>query len=93
MVVLLVKPDYIFSYKVLEKLDSFLQNNLPGLSHQIDSLVSKVLVKEDPIRFFYFNQMNLAIKFSNMLNKEVFNLDLILLLNQMHEQFQSDPDC
>jgi hypothetical protein len=40
-----------------------------------------VLGKEDPIRFVYFNQMNLAMKFSNLVTKEVFTPELILLLN------------
>ena len=37
--------------------------------------------------------MNLAVKFSNLMTKEVFTPELILSLNQMHEQFQQDTDC
>jgi hypothetical protein len=37
--------------------------------------------------------MNLALKFSNLITKDVFTLDLILLLNQMHETFEQDEDC
>mmetsp|Transcript_20031 Transcript_20031/g.14737 ORF Transcript_20031/g.14737 Transcript_20031/m.14737 type:complete len:114 (-) Transcript_20031:30-371(-) len=58
----------------------------------LDNMISKVMGKDDPIKFFYFNKMNLAIKFSNMLTKEVLNLDLILLLNQMHDAFLEDSE-
>ena len=33
------------------------------------------------MRFVYFNQMNLALKFSNLINKEVFTPELILIVN------------
>lgn len=37
--------------------------------------------------------MNLALKFSNLLDKDVFNLNMILLVNQMHDNFMTDSDC
>ena len=37
--------------------------------------------------------MNLAIKLSNLSNKEVFTNDLKLILCQLHQQFVEDPDC
>ena len=56
-------------------------------------MISKVLGKEDPIRFIYFNQMNLALKFSNLINKDVFTPELILSINQMHDAFLNDSEC
>jgi hypothetical protein len=55
--------------------------------------VSKVLTKEDPIRFMYYNKMNMAVKFSNLVSKEIFTPELILTVNQMHEAFESDAEC
>jgi hypothetical protein len=52
-----------------------------------------VLAKEDPIRFLYYNRLNMAVKFSNLVSKEVFTPELILTVNQMHEAFDSDPEC
>ncbi len=66
---------------------------MPAVSDQLDQIISKVLLKEDPIRFLYFNQMNLAIKYSNLITKEIMTPELILLINQMHESFQSDSEC
>ena len=37
--------------------------------------------------------MNLAIKLSNLQSKEVFSNDLKLILCQLHQQFEEDPDC
>ena len=81
MIVLLFNHDYNFSYQFLDSVNYFLGRNVPAVASQLDAVISKVLGKEDPIRFFYFNQMNLALKFSNLITKDVFNLDLILLLN------------
>jgi len=50
-------------------------------------------VKEDPIRFLYYNRLNLALKFSNLMTKDVFTPELILTINQMHESFECDPEC
>jgi hypothetical protein len=50
-------------------------------------------VKEDPIRFLYYNRLNLALKFSNLMTKDVFTPELILTVNQMHESFECDPEC
>lgn len=87
MCAILLKPDYVYTYKVLEELTGFLTKHLPPLSNSLDQILNKVMGKDDPIRFLYYNKMNLAIKFSNMLTKDIFNLDLILLLNQMHDTF------
>lgn len=44
------------------------------------------------MRFFYFSKMNLAIKMEGLLSKEVMSIDLKHVLNQMHLQFQDDPE-
>ena len=41
----------------------------------------------------YYNKMNMAVKFSNLVSKEVFTPELILTVNQMHEAFESDAEC
>ena len=45
------------------------------------------------MRFVYFNQMNLAIKFSNLITKDIFTPELTLTINQMHDSFANDSDC
>jgi Intu longin-like domain 3 len=74
-------------------LTTFLTQHVPVVSAQLEAVISKVVVKEDPIRFLYYNSMNMAIKFSNLVSKEVFTPELILTVNQMHESFDSDPEC
>lgn len=70
----------------------------------LSQLIDEVLVKSspgqspaspdpDPLRFFYFSRMNLAIKFNNLTTKDMLTVDLRLILNQMHEQFNDNPDC
>ena len=92
-IVLLFKADHQFTYKFIESFTTFMNLNLPPISHQLDQVLSKVLGKEDPLRIIYFNQLNRALKFSNLINKEVFTPELILSINQMHETFQNDSDC
>ena len=74
-------------------LNNFLAMHVPAVSAQLESVVTKVLQKEDPIRFLYYNKMNMAVKFSNLVSKEVFTPELILTVNQMHEAFESDEEC
>ena len=52
---MLFKPDFEFKFKLLESLSLFLYKNLQPLSIALETVVSKVLGKEDPIRFFYYN--------------------------------------
>lgn len=54
--------------------------------------VTKVLQPDDPCKFFYYNEGNMAVKISNLISKDAFNYELILQLNQMHESFADDPD-
>lgn len=56
---------YPFTYPLLESLNTFLSQHVPAVSAQLEQVVSKVIVKEDPIRFLYYNRLNLAVKFSN----------------------------
>jgi len=60
----------------------------------LDQQVSRPLppTEDSPVRFFYFSQMNLAIKIEGLLSKDVLTLDLKHILNQMHLQFQEDPE-
>jgi len=48
-----------------------------------------MLRQDDAARYFYSNEMNLAVKFSNMMNKEVFTTDLKHYINQMHAKFEN----
>jgi len=82
-----------FTYEFLTNLNSFLSLHVPAVSAQLESVVSKLVIKEDPIRFLYYNRLNLALKFSNMITKDVFTPELILTVNQMHEAFECDPEC
>jgi len=40
-----------------------------------------VLVPDDPCKFFYYNEGNMAVKISNLISREVMNLELRLALN------------
>lgn len=64
------------------------------LSQLLDQQISKPLPAADsePVRFFYFSKMNLALKISNLASKDVLTLDLKHVLNQMHGQFRQDPE-
>jgi hypothetical protein len=93
MITLLFKPDHKFTYGFLEQLNGFLSLHTPAVSQQLDSVITKVLAREDPIRFIYFNGLNLAVKLSNLVTREVFTPELILALNQARQAFRDDPDC
>jgi len=55
LIPLLFKNDYNFTYEFLDSLTKFLTLHGPPVSSQLDNIISKVLSKEDPIRFIYFN--------------------------------------
>lgn len=75
------EQQYPFTYAMVLALNNFLAMHVPAVSAQLESVVTKVLQKEDPIRFLYYNKMNMAVKFSNLVSKEVFTPELILTVN------------
>ena len=64
----------------------------PIISQLIDIAVTKVLQPDDPCKFFYYNEGNMAVKVSNLITRDVFSYELKLSLDQMHETFLDDPD-
>lgn len=54
--------------------------------------MNKVLQPDDPCKFFYYNEGNMAVKVSNLITREIFNYELKLCLDQMHLAFIEDPD-
>ena len=60
------------------------------MTTQIEPAITKVQIQEDPIRYFYFNKSNQAVKFSNKLTKEIFNIDLRHYINFIHEKMEND---
>jgi len=92
MLAMLFEVDQVFDHKLLSDLDSHLAKHAPVISQLIDIAVNKVLQPDDPCKFFYYNEGNMAVKVSNLITKEVFNYELKLMLNQMHENFSEDPD-
>lgn len=92
MLALLFDHDFDFTYKILRQLDAHLQKHAPIISQLIDIAVTKVLQPDDPCKFFYYNEGNMAVKVSNQISREIFNYELKLSLNQMHESFAEDPD-
>ena len=64
------------------------------LSQLLDQQVSRPVPSNDEsqVRFFYFSKMNLAIKMEGLMSKEVMSINLKHVLNQMHLQFQDDPE-
>jgi hypothetical protein len=81
MLALLFDSDFKFDYKILRSLDAHLQKHAPIISQLIDIAVVKVLQPDDPCKFFYYNEGNMAVKVSNQITKDIFNYELKLSLN------------
>ena len=81
-----------FTYEFLDRLDKHLAKHCPIISQLIDIAANKVIQPDDPCKFFYYNEGNMAVKISNLITREQFNYELKLQLNQMHENFIEDPD-
>tara|TARA_B110000285_G_C14987965_1_gene544810 strand:+ start:495 stop:890 length:396 start_codon:yes stop_codon:yes gene_type:complete len=92
MLALLFNSDFEFNYDYLCKLDAHLAKHAPIISQLIDIAVNKVLQPDDPCKFFYYNEGNMAVKVSNLITKDIFTFELKLALDQMHETFEEDPD-
>ena len=82
MIVLLFKPDFDFTHQFLHSINAHLNRQVPILSQLLEQIVNRPqpIQQDDPLRFFYFSRMNLAIKLSNLQSKEVFSGDLKLIL-------------
>mmetsp|Transcript_39655 Transcript_39655/g.60736 ORF Transcript_39655/g.60736 Transcript_39655/m.60736 type:complete len:109 (+) Transcript_39655:1015-1341(+) len=78
LVALLFEVNYNFTYDFLTRLDAHLAKHAPVISQLIDGAVQKVLVPDDPCKFFYYNEANYAVKISNLITMEVFNYELKL---------------
>jgi len=70
MLALLFEVDQIFDYKLLHSLDAHLAKHAPVISQLIDVAVNKVLQPDDPCKFFYYNEGNMAVKVSNLITKD-----------------------
>jgi len=81
MLALLFDANFKFDYPFLSKLDSHLAKHAPIISQLIDIAVNKVLQPDDPCKFFYYNEGNMAVKVSNLITKEIFNYELKLALD------------
>ena len=92
MLALLFNADFKFEHTFLRKLDAHLQKHAPVISQLIDLAVQKVIQPDDPCKFFYYNESNMAVKVSNLITKDILNYELKLALNQMHENFAEDQD-
>ena len=87
MLALLFKADFEFNYEFLSRLDGHLAKHAPIISQLIDIAVNKVLQPDDPCKFFYYNEGNMAVKVSNLITRDIFSFELKLSLDQMHETF------
>ena len=87
MTVLFFKPDIDFTHTFLTNLNAHLSRQVPILSQLLDQIVTRPQPSQndDPLRFFYFSRMNLAIKLSNLSSRDVFSNDLKLILCQLHQ--------
>ena len=92
MLAMLFDGDFVFEYEFLSRLDAHLAKHAPIISQLIDISVNKVLQPDDPCKFFYYNEGNMAVKVSNLITREVFNFELKLALDQMHMAFMEDED-
>ena len=92
LLILKFEVDFVFTYDFLSRLDSHLTKHVAVISNLIDQSVNKALQPDDPCKFFYYNEGNMAVKVSNLVTKDIFNYELKLQLNQMHEAFKDDED-
>ena len=92
MLALLLEEDFELEYDFLYRLDQHLAKHAPIISQLIDIAVNKVLQPDDPCKFFYYNEGNMAVKVSNLLTREIFDYGLKLQLDQMHQAFVEEPD-
>lgn len=92
MLAMLFDIDFKFNYDFLFRLDAHLAKHAPIISQLIDISVNKVLQPDDPCKFFYYNEGNMAVKVSNLITRDVFSFELKLALDQMHMQFMEDED-
>ncbi len=94
MLVALFKPDHQFTYSFIRRIQAYMSRQVVVLSQLLDQQISKPLPspESESVRFFYFSKMNLALKISNLISKDVLTLDLKHILNQMHNQFQEDQE-
>jgi hypothetical protein len=81
MLTMLFENDYKFEYDFLSRLDAHLAKHAPIISQLIDFSVNKALQPDDPCKFFYYNEGNLAVKISNLITREALNYELKLTLN------------
>ena len=81
MLAMLFDSDFAFEYSYLSRLDAHLAKHAPIISQLIDISVNKVLQPDDPCKFFYYNEGNMAVKVSNLITREVFNFELKLALD------------
>ena len=86
MLVTLFRPDQQFTCKFIRQLQAYVNRQVIVLSQLLDQQICKPLPapESEPVRFFYFSRMNLALKISNLVSKDVLSLDLKHILNQMH---------
>ena len=89
MFVMLLNPETLITNTKHRQLHAYLSRQVGVLSQLLDQQVSRPVLSnnESQVRFFYFSKMNLALKISNLVSKDVLSLDLKHILNQMHLQF------
>jgi hypothetical protein len=95
LVTVLVKEAYQFTYSFLHSLEVAIKEEFAHVAKTLDVQLDTVLKastqqssnSNQQTRYFYANEMNLALKFSGQLNKDIFNQDLKLNINQMHQRF------
>ena len=92
LLALLFDSEHVFTHEYLKRLDGHLQKHAPIISQLVDIAVQKTLLPDDPCKFFYYNEGNMAVKVSNLVTKDIFSPTLKLALNQMHEEFLEDSD-
>jgi len=81
MIAMLFEQNEVLEYKFLNQLDSHLAKHCPIISQLIDQALLKSVQPDDPCKFFYYNEGNMAVKISNLISRDMFNYELKLQLN------------
>lgn len=94
--VIFIKEDkYKFSEEVYKNMYEKVEEKCKNMDKKVDPIVEyndeNPLEPEDKVKFFYYNKMNLAIKYTPALSKKVLTNELKHFLNIIKTKFEDNP--
>ena len=88
VIALFYDEDYTPDFEFFSELHECLSDQTKMLANVLAPNIARVTTQDDAVRFFYFNEMNLAVKFSNKLSKDIFTTEFKHHLNYIHKLFK-----